>query len=124
MRSITIWVFVFHSTNLNGPVPTGARSAASPIFCTALGDTIDTYSIAIERRMGPYGSLVTMSTVRSSTTSAPAMGPARLAHRAGGLLLNARSNVNLTAAALNGVPSWNFTFGRSLKRTLVGLITS
>ena len=78
----------------------------------------------MERRIGPYGSLVTTSTVRSSTTSAPAIGPARLAHRAGGSLLNARSNVNLTAAALKGVPSWNFTLGRSLKRTLVGVITS
>ena len=121
---MTIWVFVFHSTNLNGPVPTGARSAPSPSFWTAVGDTIDTYSIAMERRIGPYGSLVTMSTVRSSTTSAPAIGPARLAQRAGGVLLNARSNVNLTAAALKGVPSWNFTPDRSLKRTLVGFITS
>ncbi len=32
--------------------------------------------------------------------------------------------MNRTASALNGVPSWNFTFGRSLKRTLVGDITS
>ena len=35
-------VLVFHSTNLNGPVPTGARSAPSPSFWTAVGDTIDT----------------------------------------------------------------------------------
>ena len=80
--------------------------------------------MASVRRIGPYGSLVTMSTVRSSTTSASLSEPARLAQRAGGLPLSARSNVNFTAAALNGVPSWNFTLGRSLKRTLVGDITS
>jgi hypothetical protein len=32
--------------------------------------------------------------------------------------------VNFTAAAFSGVPSWNFTLGRSLKRTRVGDITS
>ena len=32
--------------------------------------------------------------------------------------------MNFTAAALKGVPSWNFTPGRSLKRTLVGESTS
>ncbi len=64
------------------------------------------------------------STVRSSTTSAPASGPTRLAHRAGGVPRRARSKVNFTAAALSGVPSWNLTPGRSLKRTLVGDITS
>ena len=64
------------------------------------------------------------STVWSSTTSAPSSEPARLAQRAGGLPLSARSNVNFTAAALNGVPSWNFTPERSLNRTRVGDITS
>jgi hypothetical protein len=29
-----------------------------------------------------------------------------------------RSKLNLTASALNGVPSWNFTSRRSLKVTL------
>ena len=76
--------------------------------------------MARDRRVGPYGSFVEMSTVRSSTTSAPANGPARLAQRAPGFSLKARSMVNFTAAALNGVPSWNFTLGRSLNRTLVG----
>src|SRR4030095_15864822 len=117
-------VLVFHSTNLKGPVPTGARLKSEPIFCTAVGETIPIQYIARVRRIGPYGSLVTTSTVRSSTTSAPSREPARLAQRAGGVPLSARSNVNFTAAALNGVPSWNFTPGRSLKRTLVGDITS
>ena len=67
---------------------------------------------------------MTTSTVWSSTTSAPSSEPARLAQRAGGLPRSARSNVNFTAAALKGVPSWNFTPRRSLKRTLVGDITS
>ena len=83
-----------------------------------------TQYMASVRRIGPYGSLVRTSTVRSSTTSAPLSEPARLAQRAGGVPLSARSNVNFTAAALNGVPSWNFTLGRSLKRTLVGDMTS
>jgi len=38
--------------------------------------------------------------------------------------LSARSSVNFTAAASSGVPSWNRTPGRSLKRTRVGEITS
>ena len=114
------WLFVFHSTNLNGPVPTGARLNPSPSFWTAVGDTMLVKVIARFRRMGPYGSLVTMSTVRSSTTSPPTIGPARPAHRLGGVPRRPRSKVNLTAAALRGVPSWNFTFGRSFTRTLVG----
>src|SRR5262249_55412396 len=117
-------VLVFHSTNLNGPVPTGARLKSGPIFPTAVGETMPMQYMASVRRIGPYGSLVTISTVRSSTTSAPSSEPARLAQRAGGVPLSARSYVNFTAAALNGVPSWNFTFGRSLKRTFVGDITS
>jgi hypothetical protein len=104
-------VLVFHSTNLNGPVPTGARLKSAPILVTAAGDTMPMQYIARVRKIGPYGSRVTTSTVR-------------LAHRAGGLPLRARSNVNFTAAALNGVPSWNFTPGRSLNRTFVGDMTS
>src|SRR6267142_178780 len=118
------WVLVFHSTNLNGPVPTGARLKSGPIFATAVGDTMPMQYMASVRRIGPYGSLVTTSTVRSSTTSAPSSEPARLAQRAGGVPRSARSNVNFTAAALKGVPSWNFTAGRSLKRTFVGDMTS
>jgi hypothetical protein len=118
------WVLVFHSTNLKGPVPTGARLKSEPIFCTAVGETIPMQYMARVLKIGPYGSLVTTSTVRSSTTSAPSSEPARLAQRAGGLPRSARSNVNFTAAALKGVPSWNLTPGRSLKRTLVGDMTS
>ena len=117
-------VLVFHSTNLNGPVPTGARLKSGPILATAVGDTMPMQYMASVRRIGPYGSLVTTSTVRLSTTSAPLSEPARLAQRAGGLPFSARSKVNFTASALNGVPSWNFTPGRSLKRTFVGDMTS
>ena len=118
------WVLVFHSTNLNGPVPTGARLKSGPIFPTAAGETMPMQYMASVRRIGPYGSLVRTSTVRLSTTSAWLKEPARLAQRAGGVPLSARSNVNFTASALNGVPSWNFTPERSLKRTFVGDMTS
>src|SRR5258706_815947 len=94
-------VLVFHSTNLNGPVPTGPRLKSAPIFCTAAGDTMPMQYIASVLRIGPYGSLVTTSTVRSSTTSAWLSEPARLAQRAGGGPLTARSYVNFNAAALN-----------------------
>ena len=113
-------VLVFHSTNLKGPVPTGARLKSGPIFPTAVGDTMPMQYMASVLKIGPYGSRVTTSTVRLSTTSAWLSEPARLAQRAGGVPLSARSNVNFTASALNGVPSWNFTPERSLKRTFVG----
>jgi len=47
------WVLVFHSTNLNGPVPTGARLKSGPIFCTAVGDTMPMQYMASVRRIGP-----------------------------------------------------------------------
>ena len=47
------WVLVFHSTNLNGPVPTGARLKSCPCFCTAAGDTIPMQYMASVRRTGP-----------------------------------------------------------------------
>src|SRR5258708_15662184 len=117
------WVLVFHSTNLNGPVPTGARLKADPIFDTAVGDTMPMQYMASVRRIGPYGSLVTTSTVRLSTTSAPLSEPARLAQRAGGLPFSARSKVNFTVSALNGVASWDFTPGGRLERDFVGGLT-
>src|SRR5438045_2153990 len=78
-------VLVFHSTNLNGPVPTGARLKSGPILATAVGDTMPMQYMASVRRIGPYGSLVTTSTVRLSTTSAPLSEPAMLAQAPGGL---------------------------------------
>ena len=33
---------------------------------------------------------------------------------------SARSTEKTTSSAVNGAPSWNFTFGRSLKRIVVG----
>ncbi len=46
-------MLVFHSTKRNGPVPTGARLKPSPIFCTAVGETMPVQYIARVRRMGP-----------------------------------------------------------------------
>src|SRR2546428_10947416 len=117
-------VLVFHSTNLKGPVPTGARLKSGPIFPTAVGDTMPMQYMASVLKIGPYGSRVTTSTVRLSTTSAWLSEPARLAQRAGRGPLSARAEGNFTAPALNGVPSWNFTPERSVKRPFVGGMTS
>src|SRR5206468_12990013 len=112
-------VLVFTSTNLKGPVPTGARLKSGAIFPTAVGDTVPMQYMGSVLKIGPYGSRVTTSTVRLSTTSEWLREPARLAQRAGGVPLSARSNVNFTPSALNGVRSWNVTPGQSLTRTFV-----
>src|SRR2546429_6972367 len=102
-------VLVFHSTNLKGPVPTGARLKSGPIFPTAGGDTMPMQYMASVLKIGPYGSRVMTSTVRLSTTSAWLTEPARLAHRAGGEPFSPGPNVNFTASHVNGQPSRNFT---------------
>jgi len=67
-------------------------------------------------RNGAYGCLNLTRTVCVSITSAPSYGP-RKARATPGAPRGSwiRSSVNLTAAASNGVPSWNFTFLRSRK---------
>ena len=47
------WVLVFHSTNLNGPVPTGARLKSAPSLPTAVGDTMPMQYMASVRSTGP-----------------------------------------------------------------------
>ncbi len=60
------------------------------------------------------GSVVRRSTVRSSTLRAPVtLGTADLCAESG---CSARVTLKTTSSALKGEPSWNFTFGRSLKR--------
>src|SRR2546427_11174726 len=113
-------VLVFHSTNLKGPVPTGARLKSGPIFPTAVGDTMPMQYMASVLKIGPYGSRVTTSSVRVSTTSAWLSETARLAQRAGGVPFSARANVNFTASELKGVPSGNFTPARGLNLHFVG----
>ena len=46
-------MLVFHSTKRKGPVPTGARLKPSPIFCTAVGETMPVQYMASVRRIGP-----------------------------------------------------------------------
>ena len=46
-------MLVFHSTKRKGPVPTGARLKFSPIFWTAVGETMPVQYMASVRRIGP-----------------------------------------------------------------------
>ncbi len=66
-----------------------------------------------------YGPSVLKRTVRSSTTSTLlilAWFPRAVIFFSGS---RTRSNVALTSRAVNGLPSWNFTFGRSLTSQVV-----
>ena len=64
------------------------------------------------------GPLVVNSTVRSSIFFGM---PDALAYaRSCDVSERARSKLNTTSSAVNGVPSWNLTPGRSLKRHVVG----
>jgi hypothetical protein len=97
-----------------GPVPTGF-CMRSPYCSTAVGLSIAALMWASAARKAPYGAVVVMRSVRSSTTSIVATGASRLARGepvAGSLM---RSKVCLTAAASKGVPSWNVMPARSVK---------
>ena len=100
-----------------GPAPTGFWAIPfSPCFSTAAGETSEPEPWASELRSWENGALVRITTVCSSTTSAPATGSQRgrlVGFRA---LSISRSTLNLTAWALNGVPSWKRTFFRSRNR--------
>ncbi len=68
------------------------------------------------------GPSVTISTVRSSTLRA-SFTPVRYGRKRD-VSMFARAMLKTTSSAVNGAPSWNFTFGRSLNRVTVGLTAS
>src|SRR3990167_5444283 len=110
-----MWSPRTHSTNLNGPVPTGWRVRSFPHFWWAAGLTRAVALWARLFRKKAKGTFRVKRTVDSSTTSTDLMmGVWRLALR-GFSGPRKRSKLYFTASALNGVPSWNLTPFRSLK---------
>ena len=116
MRTRTTSESALYDWNLNGPVPTSAVLPKSlPALRTASGEIGARYGTETESRNGAYGVLNRTRPVASSTTSVPSYGPRSempVCDFVAGSTM--RSNVNFTACALNGVPSWNFTSLRSL----------
>ena len=99
---------------MKGPVPTGRVPKSFPGFRTASGETGARTDPATELRNGANGRLNFTATVWGPTTVLLSYGP--MAENAiwdfsSGSTM--RSKVNLTASAVNGVPSWNLT---SLRR--------
>src|SRR6185295_6291659 len=119
LRTMVAWSFATYSLIMNGPLPTGRVWTPSPLSRTALGETRDRTPDAAAFRNGEYGVSKVTWTENSSNTLEPAY-PASAARAPPALNLGStmRSKLNLTASALNGVPSWNFTSRRSLKVTL------
>ena len=72
--------------------------------------------VAIDSSSGAWASLSRSSTVLASMALAPSTAARRLASGEPMSLLSTRSIEATTSAASMGVPSWNFTFARSLKR--------
>ena len=98
-------------TTTNGPAPTGlTANAFSPIFCTAVGEAIQS---AVESKISsmnaPSGALSLIITVSVPVAVTDVTGQVGLQVHAD---LRSRSMFQTTAAALNGVPSVNVTPGR------------
>ncbi len=106
----------FHSTNSNGPVPTGWKAMSLlPHLASAAGEIIAAEAWPSALMKGPKGSLSVMRRVCGFTASTLATRLnwlARSRRLAGSIT---RSRLALAAAALKSVPSWNFTPERSLK---------
>src|SRR5262249_49846395 len=104
---------------MNGPLPTGRVCTWSPLSRTAFGETIESTPDAAAFRNGEYGVSKLTCTVYSSSTLLAAYPPSGAgAPPALNFGSTMRSKLNLTASALNGVPSWNRTSRRSLNVTL------
>src|SRR5690606_10128741 len=121
LRSNTSSAPRFQDTNLYGPVPTSPSPLLSCVVVLPSGagpeaacfDKIGNCARLISN--SGAGALVVMRTVRGSTASVLATEP-RYRVKGDGLLgtLGMRSYVNTTSSDVNGVPSENFTSGRSL----------
>ncbi len=96
-----------HSTNLNGPVPTGFVPMPCGSALNAAGDTIVPGASARIVGIAAVGTFSVISTVSGSSAFHPwkSLICARQRHRLAGLLV--RSKLATTAAASSGVPSWN-----------------
>ena len=114
-----MWSSLIHSTNLNGPHPTGFRAKSSPAASAALVETIIPARSVSRLSSGEDGPFRLNLTVRSSTTSTDAMSSSSPLRSDFGWLF-IRSTFALTEAALNGSPSWYLTPDWSLKTTVFG----
>ena len=101
-----------------------APLAASNFFCQWAGEAMNRLVRFSGRKAS--GSLVVSSTVRSSILRAlrsvgmrEAVTPTWLASKCGASLSITLRTFHTTASALNALPSWNFTPGRSLNTHLV-----
>ena len=126
---MTIRPFGSNSFSTNGPVPLACRDAkfSSPALtftgtrascAVAQPSDMMAMSRTLSHSCGS-GNLVSMRTVCSSTARTSAMLSMRPAKPAGSSVL-ARAKLNTTSAAVNGVPSWKRTFGRSSNSQVVG----
>src|ERR1700734_1332718 len=96
-----------------GPEPTGwLPNPAVPSRLAAAGSTMPRKAWLAASRNWGYGAEKFTVTVSPDTVE-PEYGPSRLmANSEPSALLSMRSNVYLTALAVSGVPSENFTPGR------------
>jgi hypothetical protein len=109
------WLSLTHSTNWNGPVPTGFRAKSSLNFSTAVFDTIMPARSVNTLRNGVNGELSEISTVYGSTTFTSLTGAISLRRGEASAGSRMRSKFHFTISALKSEPSWNFTPRRSLK---------
>ena len=105
-----------HSSNLNGPVPTGARWSASLLVSSPRGTMAMPVS---EASSGAEGSLSFSSSVVASTAVALSIAARRLASGEPTSLETTRRREEATSSASIGLPSWKVTPGRSLKVTVL-----
>ncbi len=106
------------STNCHGPTHTGAVPNFSPSFWTAAGDTGMPARSASWAVSGAKGAFRRRRTVRASTASTAVTESSSL-RRLEPFMVRCRSRDDRTASAVIGVPSLNFTPGRSLMVTVL-----
>lgn len=97
------------------PLPTGFVPKSAPYFWSAAGLAMPPAGWEIVAIMAAKGCLATSLTVPSSMTSTWSRTGAKYPFRFSVVVESTRSKLALTAWALKGVPSWNFTPGTNLK---------
>ena len=106
------------STNCHGPTHTGAVPNLSLSFWAAAGETGMPARSASCAVSGENGALRRSRTVSGSTTSTAETDSSSL-FRLEPCIVRWRSSEKRRASAVSGVPSLNFTFGRSLMVTVL-----